>query len=428
MKAIYKKINEKNRNDIVLCVFGFNLIITFVLVIFIFLNDLDFKDLLLRDDGYYMLAKKFANGEFNSGSVMGPGLPLIYAPIHFFNESLHPFIRLLVSQVAVLIILFIVSKLTIQYLNNKQLLCGLFMVILNPVFIQWSFRTSVDLYLSLFLGLFILYLFKYINSGKIIHIFFSFLAYSYAIFTRQSFILIPVVLLITSLFVLRSKRLIIISFTLFLISGVSFIATGLYLQNNIGSAKLNADFGRSTTIITNLIMTETILETGQFHKGTVDYYNIKEQLQGDHNINKGVDYIYFKLNKFYEDFEMHYPGGNTIQMIFYYIKIHTDVFIAKVLLGPIFFFALSSRELVSYLLLIITVVNSLLIWLTLKSYLVIEENKQFFFILFAILFGYFLLHWMTHAYSRYSLTILPYLFIWTGPQVVNILNKFSDRF
>jgi len=312
VSGFLNKIRDINRNHIVFYVFTIYLLITYILLAFLILSGLDYKDYILRDDGYYFMAKNFGKGIFNSGSVIGPGLPFIYAPIHFFNENLHPFIRLSISHIAVLIILFTVSKLTITYLNDRQLFWGLLMVIIHPVFIQWTFRTSVDLYLSLFLGVFILYLIKYIDKGRIINLFFSFLAYSYAIFIRPSFICIPLVLLLSSLVILKSRKIILISFALLITTGVCFYANNIYLLKNSGSKKITADSGRSFVILQSFVLTETILKTKQFHKGDVDNYNVEDSLSG-------ARYIYKNVNEYIANYNNKYPNGSPVHMVLKYI-------------------------------------------------------------------------------------------------------------
>ncbi|MCJ7448897.1 MAG: hypothetical protein MUO72_14520 [Bacteroidales bacterium] len=175
-------------------------------------------------------------------------------------------------------------------------------------------------------------------------------------------------------------------------------------------------------------MTETILETGQFHKGTIDQYRFNDSQSLGNDFQKGVEHIDAKISEFTVDYKKTYPDRHFSHMIFYYVKEHPGVFLAKIFLCPVFFFALSSREIVSYLLLIITSIYLILTWKGIKSILLKEKDKQFFLIILSVLFGYFLLHWMTHAYSRYSLVILPYLYIWTGPQVVNLIMKIKNKF
>lgn len=422
MVNVSQRIKIISRTHIVLYVFGFYLLLMYLLLTFLIVKGHDYRDYLLRDDGYYSIAGNFAKGIFNSGSVIGPGLPLIYTPIHFFNESWHPFVRLLISQLAVLMILFIVSKLTEKYLNNVQLFLGLIMIIIHPVFIQWTFRTSVDLFLSVFLGIFLLYFLKYLDSDKVLHIIISFSAFVYGIFLRPSFIFIPLILILTSIILLRKKRIAVISIILFVISVIGYLTNNLYLQSNVGSQELKLESGRSITVIYSFILTETILETGQFHKGTIDNYHIQYSNEDLKEWDKGVDYLDFKVSGFVKEYRTKYPDRSFMHMIWHYVKEHPGVAFAKVLFGPAYFFALSSRELLSYVLLMFFIIYSILVLLSLKQILQNNGNVEYFIIFFSVLFGYFLLHWVTHAYSRYSLVVLPYLFIWTGPQIAYVLS------
>lgn len=417
-----KNLISGSRNKAVLAVMFIQFLIMTALFVYLVLTGKDYADYLLRDDGYYRVSGNFAKGIFNSGSVIGPGLPLIYAPIHFFDKALHPFIRLLISQLAVLTILYAVSQLTVNYLDSKQLFFGLLMVIVHPVFIQWSFRTSVDLYLAAFMGIIVLFLMKYLTGNKIRYLLFSIAFFSYSIFIKPSFIFIPPLLFAGSWLLLKSRKMIAVSLVLVVVAAGCFMLNSAYLKNNAGSNEITASEERNIVLLYNLVLTQTIIETGEFHKGTVEVYDKNKAEFPDQVFDKGVFMLDFKVKKFINEYKAAHPGRGMMNMVLYYVKENPEVLPAKIFLGPVFFFSLASRELVSYLLLFISVIYFIMVVYGIRSIVKNRRIDPFFIILFSILAGYFLLHWVTHAYSRYSIVVIPFLYVWGGPVVYEIIK------
>jgi len=163
-------------------------------------------------------------------------------------------------------------------------------------------------------------------------------------------------------------------------------------------------------VLHSLILTETILKSGNFHKGTIDKYNISGR-------QENVEYLYERANEFNQYYKKNYPKGNSIHKLLIYCYKNPGICLVKFLLSPIYFFCLASREVMSYILLLLLAIY---LFLTIGGLKKMINNNNIKIILI-ILFGYFLLHWLTHSYSRYSLVILPFLFVYSG-KYLNIVS------
>jgi hypothetical protein len=381
-------------------------------VLFLMISGKDYADYLLRDDGYYKIAARFLGGNFCAG--YGPGLPLIFSPIHLFPEVFHPFVRILISQAAVFFILFFLSRITKDILTNRQFFWGALLVVIHPAFLHWSIRTSIDLYLAVMLSGFILFFLKYFEHRKISYFLIALLFYGYGIFTRPSFILIPIILLLLTLFYKKFRVLVLPVIVLTIFSFVAFYINNLYIQHcRKGTLELTADTGRSVVIFQGFMLTETILKTKQFHKGSVDKYNL-ENIETMNLTDR---------NEFMEK----YSTGSTFSLMGEYFREKPGYFIAKFLLAPVFYFSLSSRESESYFLLFVTMLFFIVSILGLKKiFAQSAQKRQLIFILF-ILLGYAGLHWLTHSYSRYSLPVIPFLFVWSGVTIEHWLNRIQRK-
>jgi 4-amino-4-deoxy-L-arabinose transferase-like glycosyltransferase len=399
------------RNRTVLSIFLLHTLIMLTILIALIITGKDYADFLLRDDGYYDLAANFLKGDFFSTSPIGPGLPAIFMPIHLFPVSWHPFIRLIISQSAVFLILLVVSKLTKKYLSNKQYLFGGILIVLNPTFLHWTFRVSVDLYLALFLGCFILFFVRYFRKKRKVDLFLSFLFFAYGVLIRPSFILIPVFLLI-SVFLFKHYRLLNrYAIGLLILTLGVFYLNNLYVGYNGTSGELKAETGRENILVGPFFLTETIIKTGEFHKGTIDKYNINGKLVDN-------DYIIKQVHNFKNE----HPNTGLISSVFIYGWENPEMFVTKYLLSPVFFFSLSSREFMSYLLLFVSIIWLLMSYKGLRN-IYNEQTKPELLLILIILTGYFALHWLSHAYSRYSMAIIPYLLIFGGYPIETIANK-----
>lgn len=402
----------KKRQSVVFAVFLIHSFFVFGFVILLIVTGKDYADYLLRDDGYYRIAASFLKGNFCAG--YGPGLPLIFSPVHLFPEVFHPFVRILISQMAVFFILYFLSRITNDILTNRQFFWGALLVVIHPAFLHWSIRTSIDLYLAVMFSGFILYFLRYFEHRKVSYFLIAMLFFGSGIFTRPSFILIPIILLLLTLFLKKFRVLILPVIVLMFFSFVAFYINNLYIQHcRKGTLELTADTGRSVVIFQGFMLTETILKTKQFHKGSVDKYDLEnsETL----GVNDG------------NEFMKKYKAESTFSFIKEYFRDKPGFFIAKFLLAPVFYFSLSSRESESYLLLFVTILFLIISVSGFRRIYAQSFRKKDLILIFIIILGYAGLHWLTHSYSRYSLPVIPFLYVWSGVIVDKWLNRIKIK-
>jgi hypothetical protein len=418
------RVNIISRKKAVIISFTIHTLVMIIILLTLVVFNVDYSWHLLKDDGYYSTAGRYIQGDFSPyGNVIGPGLPAIYMVIYLFPEILHPFIRLLISQMFIFIILYTLSKITVNKLSNKQYLLGSLLIVLNPIFIHYTFRSIPDTYLAGLLGIFILAYLRFYERNRIISLMVATISLSIGIFIRPSFILIPFVILLYSLIYKRNIISIATSTILILVALLSLFLNNVYIEKGKALNRYESvedsvsirDVNRYDVVILNFILTETIINTGRFHKGTVDNY-------GDTVSGGGVDYLYERVDKFINEYYDNYPEGSAIGMVLYYAKENPLVTIMKIILSPIFFFSLSSREIMSYSYLLISIVYLLFAIRGSKAIIIREiKNKNHIMIILYIIFGYILLHIITHGYSRYSIAVLPYLYIWVGVSFQSII-------
>jgi hypothetical protein len=276
--------------------------------------------------------------------------------------------------------------------------------------------------------MFLLFYLKFNAKNRIKHILYAFLFFSLGLLTRPSFLFIPITLLLGCVLFNRSRKLLFTNIALLVFTIIVFGVNNYYLQKSKEEVNIvNIDTGRSVVINQSLILTEIILETKQFHKGTIDSYKIANNKYALYNKGKGVDYLYFRMQKSEDEYNSMYPDGNLLHYFFTYFKEKPQiVLLNKLIFSPIFFFALSSREIVSYILLITTVIYTILTILGFKLNKKDAFKDKRLILYFLILLGYFLLHWATHSYSRYSLAVIPFLFIWAGIPIERVLKSICD--
>jgi hypothetical protein len=424
-KKIFSK-NEQSAHKSILLLFVLHSLIMLFIIIAIILKGYDYTSYVLSDDGYFEMAKKIAHGNFIKSGSLPPLLPLLLSPIHFFPEFLHPFLRMIFSQFFVYLLFFTMYKLTKKYINCKQFLVGGILLIINPTFIQWTFKLTPDLYLSVFLGFFIFFIQKHFTNRKKRHLLIALLSFAMGIFVRPSFVFIPIFLVLFSLFYFKSRNKVIVSNILLLFTIVFYFSYSTFISfNKIGQVNLNPNAGRENVMINNFVLTQIILETKEFHKGTIDNYDINSNNNND--FMDGDEYLKDRRKTEIEKYWRSHPNGNTLHQVYLYSIENPKVLIAKILLGPIFFFSLSSREILSYFLLFISLLYFIMSIYGIKIIFERLKKDSNTVVYFLILFGYFFLHWVTHSYSRYSFVIIPFLFIWAGIPLEKFLTKIISK-
>ena len=374
----------------------------------------DARTLLLTDDGYYRLAGEFVDGESLLHNRIGPGVPLIYSTIYLFSESYHPYVRLALAvlfNIGTIIVLWLISR---NFLSAKEYFVGSLFIILNPVFIHWTFKSAPDSYLAFFITLFAFFLLRsYDEKHDYMNFFFASVILLCSIFIRPSVLFIPPVLILVGIF-MRNKKLLVHAFLLLCVCIIGFSING-----RICSAKYeNRAVGYTTgagTFMHNAYLLDNIVRTGKIEKGLTNYKSSKLNMQQKANVEREVwQDDYFKTN----------PGAGSIQVLWAFIKDKPTMVLRKFYLNPIFIFTLAGRQAESYFNLCATVVS--LFFVFTGMYYTAKDTK--FWIITGIISGYLLLFIIVHAYCRYSVAVLPLLYIFAGKGLLKTVTTIRARY
>lgn len=416
---------KKLKNIRIISIILIHMLIILSILLYLVLSGKDYQYLLLIDDGYYDLGKAFTNGEQISNRFLGPVLPLIYSVLFIFPYSLHPFLRLMISfifSIGVIIILYQISK---KYISEKQFFWGSLLFILNPIYNHWIVKSVPEIFLAFFLGVFIFTFVNYYITKQIKFIIIALFIFSMSVYLKPSFLVIPFVLIIISLF-LKSKRIIIASLLLIILSTSNYI-----VFNKFTSYKYDNEIAKSDrriygvgSLIYDSFWTDYVLKTKQFHKGTIKKYNAPKGKNNKYPFGGSIDDIENQTSKkWIKNFFSKYPNSNYLFMNLYFVYSKPLLVLQKILLSPLFYFSMSPTLKETLLSLIISFFSIFLSFLGLKTILKNSRVKYEILLILSIIFGYILLHLLTHAYSRYSLPVLPYLYIWGGIAILRIKEK-----
>jgi hypothetical protein len=413
-------------------------IIILGLLSIIILSGKDYNNILLMDDGYYYFANRFITGGSLFHNPIGPGLPLIYSAIFAFPRFLHPFIRLLISlsfSIGTLIILWHITK---DYISGTQFFWGSLLVIFNPIYNHWILKSSPEIDLAFFLGLLILLLLKYYKTGAVKYFIYSIFVFFLSIFLKPIFLLIPFLLLLSTIFT-KSKKIFVVSimFILFSFGGYTIFYKITYKTDAqyVGNIKKRVLPYGSTELIWAAFLTDYIIKTRRLHKGTIVKYKTNPYTKKSDIYNFG-GYFYDVYNKtariWVENFFKKYPDSSVLFMNFYFIYNKPLLVLQKLVVSPILFFSLTSRPAETCIMLTVSFFSLLFSILGIRTRLKIAKLKNEIILICFIIIGFSSLYFISHSIGRYSLPILPYLYVWGGIPISKFrVNKFfalNNRF
>lgn len=394
----------RKKNKYILILILIHIIVISGVLFTVILLGRDYSDLLLRDDCYYSISKDFVSGGSLLHRFRGPFLPVIYSFLFFFPESFRPFLRLVLSMIFSVGVLLILFQITKDYLTDKQFFFGSLIFILNPVYIHWIFRSTPEVYLSFFLGLFILCVINYFRTYKIYYLILASIVFILTFFIKPVFLFIPFALLVATI-VIRSRRLVIYSSLLLIIGfwayNIQERFTHVIYPNDTKKEERQFEYVHKIFLIEDSFWVDYVLKTKQFHKGTLYSYPI------EHDPGQAVRH-------WISDFFQKYPESNYIFMNIYFIYDRPLLVLQKILISPLFYFSMSARTIETFIKLAFTIVSLSLSILGIKIVLKTPGHTKEVIIIMAIITGYILLHLLTHAMNRYSMPVLPYLYVWGG--------------
>jgi len=371
----------------------------------------DAKTLLLTDDGYYRLAGEFVGGGSLLHNRIGPGIPLIYSTIYLFPERYHSYVRLglaVLFNIGTIMILWMISR---NFLSIKEYFVGSLFIILNPVFMHWTFKSAPDSYLAFFIVLFTFFLLRsYDKDHPYMNFFIASVILLCSIFIRPSVLLIPPVLILFGIF-MRNKKLLSHAFLLF---GVCII--GFSINAKICSANYeNKAVGYTTGVgsfIRNTYLLDNIIRTGRFDKGLKENPDVNVQVLAN-NMYDAWEENYFKDN----------PKSGGIRTLANFIIDNPGLVLRKIYLNPVFVFTLAARQAESYFNLFVTIIS--LVFTFLGIHYTTKDTK--FWIIAGIIVGYLLLFIIVHAYCRYSVGVLPLLYVFAGKGLLETVESIRKK-
>ncbi len=391
------------------------------LLVFFIISGAPYQEFTLRGDSYYEIAEKYVQGSTIWHKFRGPIVPAVYTILFIFPKSMHPFLRLIISLIFSIGVILILHRITKDYISEKQFFAGALIFVCNPVYNHWMFRPYPEIFLAFFLGLFILFIVKYFKTYRINYLIYSSIILFISFFIKPVFLFIPIFLLLASLLI-KSRKLVISSLILVIIVLVAFIAqdelTKRRYDPNLSRFERKREYQHKVLLITTSYWTDYVLKTKQFYKPTLEGYRI-DYKDGKSLVEYKDDWIRAYFQK--------YPNSNLVFMNLYFIHNEPWLVLQKLLMSPLFYFAISARTSETFIKLGFSVFSLILSVIGLKTLLKNSEYKKEIIIIISIVVGFIALHLVTHAMNRYSFPILPYLYIWGGiPLSAGLLKIFGQ--
>jgi hypothetical protein len=192
--------------------------------------------------------------------------------------------------------------------------------------------------------------------------------------------------------------------------------------------------GHEDFLIMDSFWTDYIIRTRQFHKGTVLKYKAPGSSGVKYPFGGSIEDLYSQTSdKWIRAYLEKHPGSSRFAVNLNYIFHEPVMVIQKLVVSPLFFFSMSARPKETYIKLLFSIFA---IILAVKGLLLMRREPEFkkkskrdIVLIFAVLFGFALLFFVTHAINRYSYPVLPYLYVWGGIVVLKIkpLNDFLTK-
>ena len=398
------------RNKYIAILISAHVLIMLALLVIVILLGVDFHKLLLRDDGYYDTAGLLVKGQ-PPNSLYGLGYPCLLTVLYLFPVFMHPFLRLLISVLFTCGAIVIVFKIFEKYFTHKEIFWGGLVLVLNPLYLHWMFRSRVEAPLVLLLGLIIFYSQRYLHERRFFDLLFALAFMAISIFTKPVFMLIPFFLACLSL-ILRSNRVLILSITLAVVSVVAFVGTKKLVDNR----QKDVDYYQVPSIVGSAFYVDAIVRNRDFKT----QYMYIENEQGDTirnpRLTPGDDWMM--------NYEKKYGNRNPIMMSLRFATEKPGMVIQQLIVNPFLAFSLSSTESETFLHL---VVNLCLMILAILNIAKIRCKSRVLYVHLAIVFSLYALLVLIHSRGPYFLPIIPYLFVFTGRPLRSMVSVIQSK-
>lgn len=387
-----------------LCIFhSFFLILLIIFVKLIFhVPDYFF----LKDDWAYVVGKDFFEGRASLFHQSGPpGFPALLSLFNFLPVFIHPYLRILISEILTLLNIYLAYKIFSNILPREAIFWGLIIALFNPLYLWWAcLKTGGEIFIVTFLGLVIFASFKLINHRLWFHSSILLIVILISLFVKPVLFLIPFFLAIYFL-LYRKYKIVIASTLIFLISLFS-----MNIVMEVSKPLKGLSYGVINFMV-DPIFTKVLLNTGK-----LGYYAdgiIQEDQKSDN-----FGYEFSQLKNKYESID---NTDSTNQIMIDFIKHNIGTVLLSKLLNPLYFISLSNTTVTTISLFLINVSILFLSALNIKR--LKRYYPQQITLLIFIFLGYYFVYFLVHALARYSIPILFYISVFCGRSINNWISK-----
>ncbi len=365
-------------------------------------------DFFLSDDGYYTLGKNFFYGYTSLWhQFRGPGIPIILSPLNFFPDFLHPYLRILVTQLFTFINIYLAFKILSRFLTQNVIFWGLIISLFNPLYLWWAcLKLSPEVFVTTFLGLIIFISLQLLEKNKIALWIALFIIMLISMLFKPVFFLIPLSL---TIYFLKNKKFKSAIVALFLFSYSLLILTAFMVYTK----PLHGHSYGDDQLILDAFFTESLLQTGQlgFYQGGGP---VPEK-------NSNMEYCYTKIDQWRAEYELKNDKSNPIKMNIEFIKEKAGIIFLSKLFNPIYFISMAdttNKTILNF------VINSIIIFVSLKYFLKVKKDfpQQLILMLF-IFISLYCTYFLTTAIARYFIPILFYFAVFSGMAVIHLIQK-----
>ncbi|RQW09771.1 hypothetical protein EH222_03540, partial [candidate division KSB1 bacterium] len=288
------------------------------LTLLLYLSDKDdarLRHILLLDDGYVEIARNFVEQD---GSLLhqevGPGLPLMYAPIFFMPDEYHPVLRYGVTvaiNVVSLVFLFLIMRRLRS--NDAVFTLAAAFLIINPVFIHWTIKSAPD---PLTTALLLIFTYLVLCRGRCWIA--ALLVHFASLFVRPTALFVPIPLLVVAA-VRKEKPLVLFSMILLI-----FSAIGYWLNNQMtvqpGMDALTTYSSGLHEIVMDAFFIDNVVQTKRFNTGSLDHAN------GNRPLAHAQYWTWLRANR--------EPSDSRFSLLLKFVQQHPRLLAQKTILNP----------------------------------------------------------------------------------------------
>lgn len=379
------------------------------LLITVILSGRDYDTLLLMDDGYYEMAENIVKGELKS-NFYGFGYSFILTVLNIFPKFFHPFVRLFISIMFTSGTILLIFRIFRDYFTDKEIFIGGLFFVINPLYVHWMFKSRVETPLVLLLGLIILYAQYFLIRKKYRYLLITSLFLAISVFTKPVFMLLPFFVVFLSL-CRKSKGILILGIILMVFSMTSFFVTKRLIRPRGGR-----EYYGVYSIVGSAFYVDAIIRNHDFR---TQYMNINDE-HGNSIRNPRL----VPGDEWIANFERRYKNNNAILMSLRLAYEKPGMVIQQLIANPFLVFSLSSTEVETFSHLI---TNFCIMILAIYGIVRIKNKSDILYTHLAAVFSVYVLLILVHSRGPYFIPIIPYLFVFAGKPVNNLISAIGSK-